>query len=367
MRHFFILTVVICITGCHSHISPKIETIHITKNIVEAISIDDIFSEYEFVSLEATDSSLLGFLSKIVLKNNIFFVSDGRRIIQFSIHGDYLRTLDMRGRGPQEYLGITDFVISEEAIIIWDQNDKTVLRYSLDNKFIDKQKLEDFIATIHMIGKDKLLFSSAYPRGADYKFMIRDVETMELLANFCPIDESQITYRHFMGQQNYYEYKNTLLFHEPMNNYIYKIENFECMPIYYMDIYGQNPPDEFWSKEYQDIREVREKAQQNRYCFGVSVYAESDKQIFFCFDVENKSRRCIYAKETGESVQFDKFSLHPSIPPVGIMGIYAYSDDYFLLELESDVFYDDNGDPYVAELSHLKHSGNPVICIAKLK
>jgi len=366
MRHFFIFLLVF-ITGCSSNISGEFETIHIKKNIVDAICIDDIFAEYTFVGLEATDSSLVD-PWKVVLKNDVIYVSDRGKLFQFAVNGDHLKTLDRRGRGPQEYLGISDFTVSDKEIIIWDRNGRTLFRYSLDNKYIDSYKLDDYISTIYIIDKNRILLSSAYSRNDEYKFRIRDLETMDLITSFYPIEQAHTSYRHFIGETNYYVHNNALLFHESMNNYVYKIKNQKLSPIYYIDMYGRNPPNEFWNREYEDVREVRKIAQERGYCFGIPMYAESDNQILFSFEYENKSMLCSYLKETGESIQWRKIILFQNMPAVqsGWIGKSLDSKDHFLV-LESEDFFDDNGRPYVEELSHLSNNGNPVICIAKLK
>ena len=68
-----------------------------------------------------------------------------------------------------------------------------------------------------------------------------------------------------------------------MNNYIYKIKDQEFVPKYYIDVYSQNPPDEFWEREYEYAGEARKLANENGYCYGTPLYAESDVQIVMFF------------------------------------------------------------------------------------
>jgi len=328
---------------------------------------DDLFSEYTLVSLEATDSSLVANPRKIILKNDVVFILDRGMIFQFSINGVFLSVLDRRGRGPQEYLGIDDFCISDEEIIIWDRKGKSLFRYSLENKYINRYKLDNYIATIYLLDNNKVLFLSAYEPRDEYKFIIRDLETMDLIASFYPINKAQISYRHFMGQENYYMYNGTLLFHEPMNNYIYKIENQEFKPIYYIDIFGQNPPDKFWGKKYKNIIDIHTIAHNKGYRYGIPMYAESDVQIIFSFFYEDKYRLCRYLKETGESVQPETIILFRTVPALKWIDLHANSEDHVIFSIENSVFFDDHCMPYVKELSLLSNNDNPVICIAKLK
>ena len=369
MKHFYLLVLVLLISGCWSDKTEEIGRIGINKNESDGISIDDIFADYKFISLEATDSSLVGSPRKIVLKNDLIFVSDGKNLFQFTTDGKHLRTLNRYGRGPEEYLSIWDFIVSDKEIVVWDQNSRKIVRYSLENIHINSYNLDRFAASIYLIDNDKVLFSSSYQGDDEYKFMVCDLETMEVVAKFHPISKAQTTYRHIMNQDNYYVYKNALLFHELMSNHIYEIDNYEFKPVYYIDIYGKNPPEEFWEKEYEHVGDIQEIAQKNGYSYGIPIYAESENQVVFSFRRDNTSLLCSYLKRTKESIQSEKLILFPGVPAIDVSQIKfnTESEETFLLAIESNAFYEDIDMPYAKELSYLSNNGNPVICIAKLK
>ena len=372
------MLIVICLPSCKQNKrrneSNKIEelyTISIKKNELEAIPIDRIFAEYKFISLEATDSSLVGSTRKVTLKNDVIYVSDGKCLHQFTTNGKHLRTLERSGGGPQEYVNIWDFTISDKEILIWDQNSRKLIRYSLDNTYINSYKFDNFTATLYPIDTNKILFSSSYQGNDEFKFIIRDLETMDIIESFHPINKAQTTYRHFMNQDNYYVYKNVLLFHEPMNNYIFEISHDESNPVRYIDIYGQNPPETFWEQEYEHVGQINDIAQSEGYRFGTPLYAESDAQIVFSFRRDKSFMLCSYLKSTKESIQSEKILLFQNIPAIEVRRVIinTNSEESFLLAIESEAFYKDtdNNIPYSKELSYLLNNGNPVICIAKLK
>ena len=371
MKYYYLFILNLLIFGCQSNKTDELDRIIINKNELDAIFIDSVFVDYKFISLEDTDSSLIGFPKKIVLKNDMIFVSDGRYLFQFTTDGKHLRTLDRRGGGPQEYVSIWDFIVSDKEILIWDQNSRKMIRYSLENTYINSYILDYFAASIYLIDNDKVLFSSSYQGNDEYKFIIRDLETMEIIASFHQINKAQTTYRHIMYQDNYYVYKNVLLFHELMNNYIYEINNHEFKPVCYIDIYGQNPPEEFWEKKYESVRDIQIIAQRNGYRYGIPIYAESENQVIFSFRHDDIALLCSYLKKTKESIQSDKLILFQGVPAIDVSRIRFNTDseEVFLLAIESEAFYEDidNDIPYAKELSYLSNNGNPVICIAKLK
>ena len=148
MRCYYLFLFTLLILGCQSNKIEKFDRVSINKNELDAISIDEIFADYKFISLEDTDSSLVGSLKKVVLKNDVIFVSDGNNLFQFTTNGKHLRTLDSRGGGPQEYLSIWDFIVSDKEILIWDQNSRKIIRYSLENTYINSKSLDHFAINI---------------------------------------------------------------------------------------------------------------------------------------------------------------------------------------------------------------------------
>ena len=371
MRYYYLFLLTLLILGCRSDKIEEFDRVSINKNELDAISIDEIFSDYQFISLEDTDSSLVGNPKKIVLKNDVIFVSDGRNLFQFTTNGKHLRTLAAHGEGPYEYSIVWDFTVSDKEILIWDQNSRKIIRYSLENTYINSYSLDHFASSIYFIDRDKVLFSSSYQGNDEYKFIIRNLETMDIIASFYPINEAHTTYRHIMNQDNFYVYKNTLLFHELMNNYIYEINNYEFKPVYYIDLYGQNPPETFWDEKYEHIGVIQEAAQRNGYRYGFPMYAESENQVIFSYYSNNTSLLCSYLKSTKESIQSEKLILFQGVPAIDVSRIRFNTDskEAFLLAIESGVFYEDidNIIPYAKELSYLPNNGNPVICMAKLK
>lgn len=369
MKNYILFILILFIFGCQSNKIEEFGRIDIGENKIESILIDDIFIDYNFISLEETDFSLVSSPKKIVLKNDVIFISDEKCIFQFSINEKHLRTLNKPGHGSQEYLSIWDFIVSDKEILIWDQNSRKLIRYSLENAYINSYNLNHYAASIYLINKGEILFSSAYQGGDNYKFIVRNLNTMDIIANFHPITKAQTTYKHVMYQNNYYIYKNTILFHEFMNNNIYKINSHEANPISHIDIYGKNPPEDFWEKEYEHVGDIQAIAQRNGYCYGIPMYAESENQVVFAFHRDEAYLLCSYSKRTKESIQSEKLTLFQGVPAIDVSQIRfnTYSEEVVLLAIESEAFYKDNGTPYAEGLSHLSNNGNPIICIAKLK
>src|SRR5665648_105250 len=106
-----------------------------TSNADSAIEIDllsepestvtklsEIATNVEYIPLQTTESSLISsFVLKIVSIDNRIYIQNsglGGEILCFDIDGKFLFKLDKTGRGPEEFLSITDFDVSSDNKIL---------------------------------------------------------------------------------------------------------------------------------------------------------------------------------------------------------------------------------------------------------
>lgn len=151
-------------------------------------------------------------VSKAVIKNGTIFLSDGRAVFQYSPNGEYIRPLERRGRSPQGYNGIMDFVLDDDPIYVIVRNMK-LLKYTVGNYSVAAEKLDFFPVTIHVTSNGRILLTSAYLNEGD-KFNVYDAESLQRDSSFQPISKAEMSYRHIMGQSNFHMYDSRLLYHE---------------------------------------------------------------------------------------------------------------------------------------------------------
>ena len=76
-----------------------------------SIDLDNISTRMEIIPLETNDSSLISSVSKIVHRNNRYYILDKEmdRIVAFDDQGKFLNLINKKGNGPGEYTGLSDF------------------------------------------------------------------------------------------------------------------------------------------------------------------------------------------------------------------------------------------------------------------
>lgn len=355
-------------TSCREAAEQDLKIIEIEKHLLPSIHCGDLFSEIRFVQLSEEETALMKSPRKVVLHRDTLYVSDGNGLFQFTTDGDFVRSLDRRGRGPEEYFGILDFAVDGNFVYILDRNRK-LLEYSTGNEYVSSVTLDFFPASLAVLDDRTLLLTSACQDAVD-KFHLFDAVSLQACGSFCPVNPAELTWRHFMNQTNFFVYDGRLLFHEPMNNTVYRIERDALVPVCELNLYGKNPPADFWSQTYANVMEINIKATQANYCFGTPVYAESDDAIVFTYRDAENYRMCVYSKKSGEAKQSEAIGFYEGLPPIRVENIafHFFSGDDLSMTIPGYLFFDENDRPLVPELaSKIKNKESPVVCLVKMK
>lgn len=82
------------------------------KNIIKSMD--------GYICLETNDSSILQGIDKLKIENDTIYIADRDVLQMFSrTDGKWLGKIDRQGRGPGEYLGLTDFDVYDSHIYIY--------------------------------------------------------------------------------------------------------------------------------------------------------------------------------------------------------------------------------------------------------
>lgn len=352
-------------TGCTRSRLEDDREIRIERNLRSEIDVHDLFADVRFVLLESDETHPIGEAKKVIVDAETIFVSDGRNIFQYTKEGRYLRSLNRRGRGPQEYYDVLDFCVRGDELFIIDRNRK-ILKYTVSNEYVASATLDFYPATLFALDDGDLLLTSAYQNDVD-KFHLYDAATFERLGSFGPIRPAELSYRHIMNQSNFFRYGDAVLFHEPMNDTIYRLQKDGLKVSAFLNLYGQNPPASFWERTYANVMEVNRRATEDKYCFGTPVYAENAGSILFTYRDAADYLLCRYSKRDGRSEQFRAIRFHPDIPPVDVADLaFGFHDAESLSIVIPDYcLTDSEGRAYAKELA--SSDGNPTVCFVAMR
>lgn len=123
----FILIIIFCLCGRESGYKTAdsdtvLEIDLLSEPESKITKLSEIAENVDYIPLQTTDSSLIGdFVRKIVsIDDRIYFLNSGleSEILCFDTDGKFCYKINKSGRGPEEYLSITDFDINYDNTLL---------------------------------------------------------------------------------------------------------------------------------------------------------------------------------------------------------------------------------------------------------
>jgi len=123
--------------GCTTKQKDEMNTIRVDLEHKQKVSIFDIFSKIDIIPLETNDLSLIKFIRKLVVyHDNIYILDDLSKILVFSHDGKFLYQINNKGMGPEEYIDISDFDVTNDSLSVLSAVGNKMFIYDTDGHFI---------------------------------------------------------------------------------------------------------------------------------------------------------------------------------------------------------------------------------------
>lgn len=134
-----------------------------------SIKMSDVIDGLEYVRLETTKECLIGKVDRIIPLEHVFLFVDRWKtcsVFIFDREGKFVRKISRRGKGPQEYISLTDADYDTDAgqLIILDSFGRKLLFYSLEGKFVKQIDLNGIFQRMAYIGSGKIALYSDYKK-----------------------------------------------------------------------------------------------------------------------------------------------------------------------------------------------------------
>lgn len=190
------------------------------ERIVDRASI-----QYVLLKIPLDDQKIKN-LDRIKIYDEKIYVSDGRSksLVVFDMQGNPLSSVGRNGRGPGEYLNLTDFDVDAKGNIhIVDGNADKLLIYDSDYRFVTEIKLPFEIDIIKCLPQEKYLIElSSWNEGkiADDQIVVCDkelnIESVEKKYEKDLIDDN-----YWLSSFSFTTVGNELFFNRSIDDYVY--------------------------------------------------------------------------------------------------------------------------------------------------
>ena len=341
-KQTIILLIAILLTFCTSPknnlITEKIINIPVNIEDIKHEKISEYCKDYKIITLETSSKCLIKNITRLVPYNNRLYIFDKdlNTVFIFSDTGKYITKIHKIGKGPQEYLQLTDFTIDKEnsELILSADRPYKFLYYNLDGEYIDEKRQKTFFMNISNT-KDKLVFYNKFIKKGTQNFKIwMQNKNKKKVDKYIPFDDPRnlgvgTGYSSLIKSMDIY-------LTEPFNDTVYKITNEGAFPAYYIDFGKNKIPGNYFKKNKGKSKEeiINEFIDQNN-GFFLSNFRQTKKYIFF----RASNTFFIYDKLTKETKTF--YGIMDDITGLNV-SYFAHdgNDNKFLTILPADYFID---------------------------
>lgn len=179
MKKYISISIIILSFSCKNKIETKIDdsnyqvfTINFStseKN-EKTINISDFTDSISYINLETNKDLLMQSIKSIKYNKDKIYISDfqGQELFIYNTDGKFLNKLNNSGRGPGEYLAISQFEINYENgnIHILDDIGSKIFIYTQNGEFIKSIKVDDIIRDFALLPSgDYLFYTPDYSMG----------------------------------------------------------------------------------------------------------------------------------------------------------------------------------------------------------
>jgi len=405
LKALWILFIYLSVSCCNKKDSLPLNVIPLASEVgnYNILNLSDYVSEIKYIQLETNDSVLIGAIPRICYENEKILIKDRtNNCYLFDNNGNFCRKIGQSGQGPNDYLYITQFFITDDLIFLKDR--LKILIYDFDGYLVEKisWRPTDFPAEYISHGDfyivplkketfvmDVVTFSGYYPKAILFETNQSGVKIIKEYPNFITLDkvlpiifgtESGIIYR----------FQHEVRTYKGINDTIFTIGQDTEMKAAFIYNSGKYGP----TLSYFEMREG-ENARDN-YIIPGAIY-ESTNHLFIEFSFGK------YAPEPVESVNsqggrytqtdvrgiFDKRTGKLALMRQPVKGKFGFKNDIdggpviwpdyistnnelvtMIQPSEFMEYYDKITNPS-AELTEIAHriewDDNPIVIVAKLK
>lgn len=158
------------------------------------VFLKDVCQDYRYVALETKPECLMGSIRKILVDDDLFFIFDKDNKILLSFHSDgkFYKKYGSIGRGPGEYLDISDFTINptHNELYVLDKKAWKIVTYNYESNLLKETPLYYYFMQFevmdngYMVQYNGLFQNTAVPALDAHRLYISDATQQPLFKAF---------------------------------------------------------------------------------------------------------------------------------------------------------------------------------------
>lgn len=281
----------------------SMKTIHIKVDDIRTDVKLSEFAEAQIIPLPTSDDLLIGKIKKVCASDKSICISAENNIYRFTRSGEYLGKISKYGEGPDEYTGITDFIMTEDdEVAIFSLGKQALMFYSWDNQLKKKIKLDVSPSARITRMKNKLVINNGniVSNTNKHVLMFIDLNSGKRTNALLPVDEYKAKYLYNLESNTFTPGENdtTCYFYTWFNDTIYRVTPNNCQPEVTFDWDGKNIPTDYYRKDYPSIVQFMDGLSEGK-TFGTSFQLKSDNYLMVQYDQHLKEHQMVVIPSNG--------------------------------------------------------------------
>jgi hypothetical protein len=266
-------------------------------------------SELEIVDLipfETNAQNLMGNDLRIRKSTNKIYVMDIAQrdgIHIFSDAGQFLKTVAVKGEGPNELKGLQDFQIDaeERLFVLATLGDRTTIYQISEEGDLQKLTHTEYLASAFTLAEnDQFYLYGSYNKPLVTHRLVRTNSSGKVLQSYFPNDYTNEMIP--MTERNFYEMAGgDLILAEIFNDTLYIIQNGQVKPILNLDMGRFQVPKEFWE---MDLMQGYQLIQERGFAVFKAAFANSSRIVanvhFQGNEIGTQKKVYFYDRNTGK-------------------------------------------------------------------
>lgn len=385
MKHLIVLFSIMLLTNCSLE-STKNNTIRLGQTIHvslsqpnQEVSLEDLFSEYEYVTLETNDSVLikdLDFVYRITATSQAIYVGNDNEILIFDRKGHFVRKIKRQGEGPEEYRSILNFTVHPNGYISLLEGingENRIITYNSNGAFINRSKYEELkIWDIAMLDDSLMLLRTfggniwgKWDKNPErYNIYVANWRTMNIRNFYYYVKPSKVIH---LYKSYFSHYKENILLSMYRSTEVYELMKDSCRLRYKIDMDGLGAPEGFWTQQKNAI-EIDQEYADKGYIDHIPFFMEGQKLLLFRYEGGTEERQGYVSidKRNAETHTFMKFPFTPSFhwkPHY----LFPQPDGTVIIPIPSFLLFEDPKKSLTQQFPKLNEESNPILFIGKLR
>jgi hypothetical protein len=332
----------------YREVDNNIDTIDIDVKDLGDINLGHIISDIKMSPLEMNDSSIIGKVFKLKYFNkHVYIVDNGRKsLFCFDLKGNFSFKIENIGKGPSEYLKITDFTINHQdsLLIILDFNQKKLLKYHASNgSFVMENKVNSSFPfyNLEFINQDQYVICSnfGYMKGHSMRFNLMIVDkNCNIVSQHIPFDKAWDNYIYSLDGA--ISYDSLLVYPNIQDHTIYGVDgkNKNVFPRFYFDFKENNIDLSSYKKTksgnpVESKEHIQSWLRKSEYATGPFNVCETKKHLIY--DIIYKQSRFFgfYSKESKKNMLGNNLVWNLGLIEITSSGFLTTIEDKFVISI----------------------------------